>query len=107
MSIFEEITTDSQHPPPFKEDLEQLIARLKTWRGHALIHLESNREDERNRYTGKLGRPAYDIPSGQIEGLRSMGFSWMKIADSLSVSERTLRNKRAELEISLKYFLST
>ena len=82
MSIFEEITTDSQHPPPFKEDLEQLIARLKTWTGHALIHLESNHEDERNRYTGKLGRPAYDIPSGQIEGLRSMGFSWMKIADS-------------------------
>ena len=32
-----------------------------------------------------------------------MGFSWVKIADFLSVSERTLRNKRAELEISLKY----
>ena len=36
-----------------------------------------------------------------------MDFSWMKIADSLSVSERTLRNKRAELEISLKYFQIT
>ena len=32
-----------------------------------------------------------------------MGFSWVRIADFLSVSERTLRNKRAELEISLKY----
>ena len=32
-----------------------------------------------------------------------MGFSWVKIADFLSVSERTLRNKTAELEISLKY----
>ena len=32
-----------------------------------------------------------------------MGFSWVKIADFLCVSERTLRNKRAELEISLKY----
>ena len=32
-----------------------------------------------------------------------MGFSWVKIADFLSVSERTLRNKRVELEISLKY----
>ena len=32
-----------------------------------------------------------------------MGFSWVKIGDFLSVSERTLRNKRAELEISLKY----
>ena len=32
-----------------------------------------------------------------------MGFSWVRIADFLSVSERTLRNQRAELEISLKY----
>ena len=32
-----------------------------------------------------------------------MDFSWVKIADFLSVSERTLRNKRAELDISLKY----
>ena len=85
MSIFEEITTDSQHPPPFKEDLEQLIARLKTWRGHALIHLESNREGKRKRYTGKPSCPAYHIPSEQIEGLRSMGFSWVKIVDFLSV----------------------
>ena len=36
-----------------------------------------------------------------------MGFSWMKIADSLSVSERALQNKGAELEISLKYFQIT
>ena len=28
-----------------------------------------------------------------------MGFSWVKIGDFLSVSERTLRNKRAEIEI--------
>ena len=55
------------------------------------------------RYTGKPGRPAYDIPSEQLEGLHSMGFSWMKTADFLSASERTPRNKRVELEISLKY----
>ena len=74
-----------------------------TWRGHASIYLESNREGKRKRYTGKPGCPAYDIPSEQVEGLRSMGFSWVKIADFLSVSERTLRNKGVELEISLKY----
>ena len=32
-----------------------------------------------------------------------MGFSWVKIADFLSVSERTLRNQRAKLDTSLKY----
>ena len=103
LEIFDEIITDFQLLPPFKDDLKQLIARLITWRGHASIHLESNRENKRKRYTRKPGRPAYDIPSEQIEGLRSMGFSWVKIADFLCVSERTLRNKRAELEISLKY----
>ena len=74
-----------------------------TWRGHASIYLESNREGKRKRYTGKPGCPAYDIPSEQVEGLRSMGFSWVKIADFLSVSERTLRNQRAKLDTSLKY----
>ena len=75
LGIFDEIITDFQLPPPFKDHLEQLIVRLKPWRGHASIHLKSNREDKRNRYTGKPGRPAYDIPSEQIEGLRCMGFS--------------------------------
>ena len=37
------------------------------------MHLESNRENKRKRYIGKTGRPAYDIPSEQVEGLRSMG----------------------------------
>ena len=99
LGFFDEIITilDFQLPPPFKDDLKQLIARLITWRGHASINLESNHEGKRKRYTGKPGRPTYDIPSEQIEGLCSKGFSWVKIADFLSVSERTLRNKRAEL----------
>ena len=74
LGIFDEIITDFQLPSPFKDDLKQLIARLITWRGHASIYLESNREDKRKRFTGKPGRPAYDIHSEQIEGLRSMGF---------------------------------
>ena len=74
-----------------------------TWKGHASVHFKSNQQDNGKRYTGKPGRPAYEIPSEQIERLRYMDFSWVKIADFLSVSERTLRNKRAELDISLKY----
>ena len=85
--IFDEIITEFQLPPPFKDDLEQLKARLVSWKGHASVHLKSNREDKRKRYTGKPVRPAYDIPSEQIERLRSMGFSWVKIAGFLSVSE--------------------
>ena len=36
-----------------------------------------------------------------------MGFSWVKITDFMSVSERTLRIKKAELDISLKYYQIT
>ena len=43
LSIFDKIITDFQLSPSFMDDLKQLIARLITWRGHALIHLESNR----------------------------------------------------------------
>ena len=103
LDIFDEIITDFQLPPPSKDDLNQPIAGHITWRGHASNHLKSNCEDKRKRYTEKPGRPAYDIPSEQIGGLRSMGFSWVKIAAFLSVSERTQWNKRVELEISLKY----
>ena len=103
MGIFDETITDFQLPPSFKDNLEQLIARLITWKGNASQLLKSNRKDKRKRYTGKPSRLAYDIPLDQIERLRSMGFSWVKIAEFFSVSERTLRNKRAELEISVKY----
>ena len=44
LGIFDKIIIDFQLPPPFKDDLKQLRARLITWRGHASIHLESNRE---------------------------------------------------------------
>ena len=57
LGIFDEIITDFELPTAFKDNLEQLRARLKTWRDHASIHLESNREDKRNRYAGKPGRP--------------------------------------------------
>ena len=106
LGIFDEFITDFQLPPTFKYDLEQLIGRLITWKGHASMHLKSNSEDKRKRYTGKPGWSSYDIPLEQIERLLYgfMGFFWVKIADFLPASERTLRNKRAELDISLKYF---
>ena len=102
LGIFDEIITDFELPPPFKDNLEQLIARLKTWTGHASIHLESNRPDKK-KVCRETRSSCYDIPSEQIEELHSMGLSWMKISDFLYVSERTLQKKRAKLEISLKY----
>ena len=55
LGIFDEFITDFQLPPTFKYDLEQLIGRLITWKGHASMHLKSNSEDKRKRYTGKPG----------------------------------------------------
>ena len=38
----------------------------------------------------------YKITEMQIWGLRSVGFTWRKIATFLSVSERTLKRRRQE-----------
>ena len=39
----------------------------------------------------------------ELEGLKDLGFTWKEIAKILCVSERTLRTKRHELEITDKY----
>ena len=53
--------------------------------------------------TCKQGRPTYEIYREELEGLRDLGFTWKKIAEILCVSERTLRTKIHELEITDKY----
>ena len=40
------------------------------------------------------GRPKLLIPKEQLEGLRSLGFSWISISQMLGVSEKTLRRRR-------------
>ena len=42
------------------------------------------------------GRPKLLIPKEQLEGLRSLGFSWTSISKMLGVSEKTLRRRREE-----------
>ena len=51
----------------------------------------------------KQGRPRYELHREELEGLRDLGFTWKKIAEILCVSDRTLRTKRKELEITYKY----
>ena len=53
--------------------------------------------------TCKQGRLRYEIHREELEGLRELGFIWKKIVEILCVSERTLRTKRHELEITDKY----
>ena len=42
------------------------------------------------------GRPSYDIPCSQLEGLTDLGFSYASIARLLHVSPRTIRRCREE-----------
>jgi len=46
------------------------------------------------------GRPVIVIERGQIEFLRELHFSWVKIASLLGISERTLRRRRRELNLN-------
>lgn len=47
-----------------------------------------------------LGRPKLLIPKEQLEGLRSLGFSWTSISKMLGVSEKTLRRRREAYDMS-------
>ena len=46
------------------------------------------------------GRPKLIIPQEQLEGLRSLGFSWISISKMLGVSEKTLRRRREAYSMS-------
>ena len=46
------------------------------------------------------GRPVVVIEREQIEFLRELHFSWVKIASLLGVSESTLRRRRRELNLN-------
>eukprot|EP00112_Aurelia_sp_Birch-Aquarium-sp1_P025427 Seg843.13 transcript_id=Seg843.13/GoldUCD/mRNA.D3Y31 product="hypothetical protein" protein_id=Seg843.13/GoldUCD/D3Y31 len=50
--------------------------------------------------SGRKGRPSYIVQEDQIQGLRNLGFTWKSIAEMLSISERTLRNKRKDMDIT-------
>ena len=50
---------------------------------------------------GRVGRPRFLIPKQQLEGLRSLHFSWQNIALMLGVSERTVRRRRSELGMTV------
>ena len=57
---------------------------------------ENNEDGSRIR-----GRPRFLIPKAQLEGLRSLHFTWNKIAQMLGVSERTIRRRREELGMNV------
>lgn len=67
-----------------------------------ISHLEehfNNFEEERLHFVCPVGgegrgRPKLVIPKEQLEGLRSLGFSWAAISRMLGVSERTIRRRR-------------
>ena len=48
-----------------------------------------------------VGRQRILIQRDQIEVLRSIGYSWTRIADTLGISARTLRNRRHEFGMAV------
>ena len=47
------------------------------------------------------GRRRYDISKDQLEHLRSLFFSWQKIADMLQVSVSTIQRRRKEFGLDI------
>ena len=53
---------------------------------------------ERN-YTGMKGQPKFEVCKRQIEFLRELHFSWVRIAELLGISTKTLSRRRQEFQI--------
>ena len=48
---------------------------------------------------GRLGRPRFDVSSGQLEYLSSLSFIWTEVAALLGVSRMTVYRRRRELNL--------
>ena len=53
---------------------------------------------ERN-FTGMKGQPKFEVSKRQIEFLRELRFSWVRIAELLGISTKTLSRRRQEFQI--------
>lgn len=81
----------------YKQDLDQLLSQLRflldQWKNYKML-LDSNSNDCAYQtpllYSGRRGRPKFDIEKEQLEYLVSLSFSWNEIASLLCVSRMTL-----------------
>ena len=88
-------------------EIQELISRLESnvfhFQARQDFVLEGDSLELPQSYTcetmqnGRQGGPVYKITEFQIWGLRSVGFTWRKIASFFSVSERTLRRQSQEM----------
>lgn len=95
--IFQEVIGE------FQERISRLIERFNFFDDNDDCNYACPLEENVRR---RAGRPRFLIPKQQLEGLRSLHFSWQKIALMLGVSERTVRRRRSELGMTLGQVLN-
>ena len=78
----------------FQERISRILERLNIEEG-------GNYSCPKINDNGGIGRPKFLITKEQIDGLRSLHFSWKKIAEMLGVSERTVRRRRQEFDMAI------
>ena len=81
-----------------QERISRLIERFNFFDDDNSINYVYPLEENVRRCTG---RPRFLIAKQQVEGLRSLHFSWQNIALMLGVSERTVRRHRCELGMTV------
>ena len=78
----------------FQERINRILESLNIEEGGSFTCPKENDN-------GGIGRPKFLITKEQIDGLRSLHFSWKKIAEMLGVSERTVRRRRQEFDMAI------
>ena len=87
------------------DELSTCLTRLRVFFENMAGDLSESSRDvsayqcERN-YTGMRGQPKFEVSKRQIEFLRELHFSWVRIAELLGISTKTLSRRRQEFQIT-------
>ena len=86
------------------DELSLYLTRLRVYFENMADDLSGNtlnvpaHQCERN-YTGMRGQPKFEVSKRQIQFLRELHFPWVRIAELLGISTKTLTRRRQEFQI--------
>lgn len=88
------------------ENINLLISEIENYVSIFEERFTNHHESNQSHYSCPTvsgigrGRPKLYIPREQLEGLRALGFSWAAIARLLGISEKTVKRRREDYDMS-------
>ena len=89
------------------DELSLYLTRLRVYFENMADDLSENtlnvpaHQCERN-YTGMRGQPKFEVSKRQVQFLRELHFPWVRIAELLGISTKTLTRRRKEFQLRMR-----